>query len=200
MHLEGTETQKNLARAFAGESQARNRYDFTAEQLRKEGQEYLYRVISEISRNEHAHARIFWDYLVQGTPGGFPNIAFDAGYPFSGGDSLANLQSAAHGEAQEATEIYPKFAEIARSENFPEIAASFEQIARIEASHNQIFTTTRSMQSRTRSPGNAKTAGIRLPAATSPRSARSATARPDFSPRRSRRNTCFLHTKSARVM
>ena len=143
MHLEGTETQKNLARAFAGESQARNRYDFTAEQLRKEGQEYLYRVISEISRNEHAHARIFWDYLVQGTPGGFPNIAFDAGYPFSGGDSLANLQSAAHGEAQEATEIYPKFAKIARSENFPEIAASFEQIARIEASHNQIFTTMR---------------------------------------------------------
>lgn len=140
MNLEGTETLKNLARAFAGESQARNRYDFYANQLRREGNEYLYRVISEISHNEHAHAKIFWNYLVQSGQNGFPNIDFDAGYPYVAGDSIVNLTSAAHGEEQEATEIYPKFAEIARQENFPQIATSFEQIAKIEASHNQMFT------------------------------------------------------------
>ena len=137
MKLQGTETLKNLARAFAGESQARNRYDFTAEQLRQEGKEYLYKVICEISRNEHAHARIFWDYLTQ--DGKYPNIDFDAGYPFAAGDSIVNLESAAHGEMQEAQEIYPKFAQIARDENFNEIAVSFEQIAKIEATHNKMF-------------------------------------------------------------
>lgn len=139
MNLKNTETLKNLARAFAGESQARNRYEFYATKLKKEGQEYLYQVISEIARNEYAHARVFWNYLVQNPENGFPNIEFDAGYPYTEGDSIFNLEAAAHGEHEEGFEIYPKFARIAREENFPQIATSFEMIAEIEKSHNKMF-------------------------------------------------------------
>lgn len=139
MNLNGSETLKNLARAFAGESQARNRYDFIGGQLRREGYEYLYRVISEIAHNEHAHAKIFWKYIIDNENNGYPNIEFNAGYPFVGGKSVINLESAALGESHEANEIYPGFAQIAKNEGFDQIAASFEQIAKIESEHNKIF-------------------------------------------------------------
>lgn len=140
MDLNGTETLKNLARSFAGESQAKNRYSFYAEQLKKEGYEYLYKIISEIEQNEHAHARIFFNYITNNSTYGYANIDFDAGYPFQLGDSLLNLAAAAEGENAEATDIYPKFAKIAREEGFPELGAIWDMIAKVESGHNQVFT------------------------------------------------------------
>ncbi|MBQ5778240.1 MAG: rubrerythrin family protein [Oscillospiraceae bacterium] len=139
MDLKGSETLKNLARAFAGESQARGRYHFYAGKLRKEGHEALYRTITEIENNELAHSKVFMNYLTDNPEMGYPNIDFDAGYPYVLGDVITNLKAAQHGEEEEATVIYPKFAEIAKQEGFPEIAATFEMVVKVEEEHAKMF-------------------------------------------------------------
>ncbi len=140
MKLNGTETLINLARSFAGESQARGRYHFYAGKLRKEGHEALYRTLTEIENNELAHSKVFMNFLTDNPELGFENIDIDAGYPYVLGDVLTNLKAAAHGENDEATVIYPKFAQIAKEEGFPEIAATYEMIAKVEAEHEKMFT------------------------------------------------------------
>ncbi len=140
MNLGGTQTLINLARSFAGESQARGRYHFYAGKLRKEGHEALYRTVSEIENNELAHSKVFLNYITDNTDFGYDNIEIDGGYPYKLGDIVTNLASAADGENDEATIIYPKFAEIAREEGFPEIAATYDLIAKVEAEHEKIFT------------------------------------------------------------
>lgn len=139
MNLSGTQTLINLARSFAGEAQARNRYHFYAGKIRKEGHEALYRTITEIENNELAHAKVFFNYITDNPDFGFNNIDIDGGYPYILGNIGINLEAAAQGENDEATIIYPKFAQIARDEGFAEIASSYEMIIKVESEHEKIF-------------------------------------------------------------
>ncbi len=139
MNLSGTETLINLARSFAGEAQARNRYHFYADKLRKDGHEALYRTVTEIENNELAHAKMFMNYISDNPEFGFKNIDIDGGYPYILGTLTVNLDAAASGENDEANIIYPKFAEIAREEGFPEIANTYDLIGKVEAEHEKIF-------------------------------------------------------------
>lgn len=138
--LEGTETAINLMRAFAGESQARNRYYFAGDVAEKEGYHEIKQLFIETAENERAHAKIFFDLLNDGFQGKLPiNIDIDAGYPVAGGMTLDHLKAAAHGEHQEWSEIYPSFAQVAEKEGIPEAANAFKLISKIEKHHEDRF-------------------------------------------------------------
>ncbi|MCM8769921.1 MAG: rubrerythrin family protein [Candidatus Omnitrophica bacterium] len=128
--LKGTRTEKNLLMAFAGESQARNRYTYFSSVARKEGYIQIANIFTETAENEKEHAKVFFKYL----EGGEVEIA--TAYPAGIiSDTLNNLKAAADGENKEWSVIYSDFADIARKEGFPEIATSFEEIARVEKFH-----------------------------------------------------------------
>jgi rubrerythrin len=128
--IKGTKTEKNLLTAFAGESQARNRYTFFASQARKEGYEQIANIFTETAGNEKEHAEIFFKYLEGG------DVEIQAAYPAGIiGDTLTNLKAAADGEKMEWTEIYAAFEKTAREEGFNEIAISFKEIAEVEEFH-----------------------------------------------------------------
>lgn len=131
-------TIQNLARSFAGESQARTRYTVYAQVARKEGYEWIARVFEETASNEAVHAEEFLEQL-QKLGGCAPNIDLNAGYPFQLGTTLENLQFAAQGELEEHNDAYPGFAEIARREECTEAARLWMQIARIEGVHHNVF-------------------------------------------------------------
>lgn len=119
--LEGTKTARNLAEAFAGESQARNKYTYFAEAARREGYEQLAEIFLSTARNEQEHARLWFDLL-----GGI-------------GDTAANLEAAAAGENYEWTDMYDRFAREADEEGFPEIAAKFRLVGAIEKTHEERY-------------------------------------------------------------
>ena len=132
--VRGTKTERNLLAAFAGESQARNRYSFFASAARKEGFEQIANIFTETAENEKEHAKIFFKYL----EGGDTEIA--AAYPAGMiKDTKSNLEAAAAGEKMEWTAIYSDFSKTARDEGFPEIARSFEQIAKVEKFHESRY-------------------------------------------------------------
>ncbi len=132
--LKGTQTEKNLLTAFAGESQARNRYTYFASAARKEGYEQISRIFLETAENEKEHAKVFFKHL----EGGEVEIA--ASYPAGRiQDTKGNLEAAAAGEKMEWTVLYRDFAGIAREEGFPEVARSFEQIAKVEQFHENRY-------------------------------------------------------------
>jgi len=132
--LHGTETEKNLLKAFAGESQARNRYTYFASAARKAGFEQIANIFTETAENEKEHAKVFFKYL----EGGDTEIV--AAYPAGViGDTRANLEAAAAGEKMEWSALYPSFEQTARAEGFPEIAASFKQIAEVESFHEKRY-------------------------------------------------------------
>jgi len=132
--VRGTKTERNLLAAFAGESQARNRYSFFASAARKEGFEQIANIFTETAENEKEHAKIFFNYL----EGGDTEIA--AAYPAGMiKDTKSNLEAAAAGENMEWTAIYSDFSKTARDEGFPEIARSFEQIAKVEKFHESRY-------------------------------------------------------------
>lgn len=132
--LKGTKTEQNLLKSFAGESQARNRYEFFASVARKEGYEQIANIFTETSLQEKEHAKRFFKFL----EGGMTEIT--AVYP-SGiiGTTKENLKAAAEGENEETTDVYPHFSEIAEKEGFTEIAAVFKLIARVEAEHKRRY-------------------------------------------------------------
>jgi rubrerythrin len=134
MSVKGTETEKNLLAAFAGESQARNRYTYFASQARKEGYEQIAAIFEETANQEKEHAKREFKFL----EGGEVKItaAFPAGVI---GSTLENLKAAAAGEHYENTEMYPQFADIAGKEGFAEIAAVFTKIAVAEKRHEQRY-------------------------------------------------------------
>jgi rubrerythrin len=134
-----SETRINLARAFAGESQARNRYTIYADIARKEGQEYLARIFQETADNEKVHGEEFLEMIQKHAPAPQENIHIDAGYPFPLGSTAQNLAFAAAGELEEFTTAYPAFAELAKREGFQDVARLFEQIATIEGLHHNVF-------------------------------------------------------------
>ena len=134
MNLKGTQTEKNLLAAFAGESQARNRYTYFASQARKEGYEQIAAIFAETAEQEKEHAKREFKFL----EGGEVEIAaaFPAGVI---GTALENLKAAAAGEHYEHTEMYPSFAETADKEGFAEIAEVFRNIAVAEKRHEERY-------------------------------------------------------------
>ena len=137
VEFQKSETRENLMRAFAGESQARNRYTFAASQARRQQLPVIEAVFSFTANQERAHAKIFYDHLKQlaGT-----TIHVDGGYPVDISASVSDLLKAAqHNEYEEHDPVYRTFGDIAREEGFPEIAASFHNIAKIEKTHGDRF-------------------------------------------------------------
>ncbi len=128
--IKGTRTEKNLLTAFAGESQARNRYTFFASAARKEGFEQIANIFAETAANEKEHAEVFFKYLEGGA------VEITASYPAGViGSTLANLQAAADGEKEEWSIIYANMEKVAREEGFEDIAVSFKEIAEVEEFH-----------------------------------------------------------------
>lgn len=123
MELKGSKTEKNLMTAFAGESQARNKYTFYASKAKKEGYEQIAALFLETADNEKEHAKLWFKYLHDGA---VPTTA-------------ENLVDAAAGENYEWTEMYAEFAKVAKEEGFTEIAAKFEMVGKIEAVHEQRY-------------------------------------------------------------
>ncbi|MGQ9780616.1 MAG: rubrerythrin [Bacillota bacterium] len=121
MRLEGSKTEANLKVAFAGESQARNKYTYFASVARKEGYEQIAAIFQETADNEKEHAKVILKFL--------------AGI----GDTAANLKAAAEGEHYEWASMYKDFAQVAREEGFTEIAAFFEKVAEVEAEHERRY-------------------------------------------------------------
>lgn len=121
MDLKGSKTEQNLMAAFAGESQARNKYTYFASQAKKDGYEQIASLFLETADNEKEHAKIWFKLL---------NAL---------GDTVANLESGAKGENYEWTDMYPGMAKIAREEGFADIASLFEQVAAIEKTHEERY-------------------------------------------------------------
>jgi rubrerythrin len=137
MKLKDSETEKNLLKAFAGESQARNRYTYFASEARKEGFEQIKAIFEETADNEKEHAKIFFQYL-QDIGGEL--VTIEADYPAGKiGTTEENLLHAAEGEKAEWGTIYPGFEKIAREEGFEEIAKSFKEIAEVEEKHEKRY-------------------------------------------------------------
>lgn len=135
--LPGTKTAENLLKAFAGESQARNRYTYYASVARKEGYVQIANIFTETADNEKEHAKRFFKFLNQDLNG--QAVEITAAYPVALGDTRANLKAAAGGEHEEWSELYPEFARVAEAEGFPEIAAVFRYIASAEQHHEARF-------------------------------------------------------------
>ena len=122
-HLQGTKTEANLMAAFAGESQARNKYTYYASKAKKDGYEQIAELFTETANNEKEHAKIWFKLLHDG------NVP----------DTVANLKDAADGENYEWTDMYKSFAEDAKAEGFDHIAYLFEQVAAIEKEHEERY-------------------------------------------------------------
>jgi rubrerythrin len=128
--IKGTKTEQNLLKAFAGESQARNRYTYFASAARKEGFEQIANIFTETAENEKEHAKAFFKHLEGG------DLEITASYPAGAiKNTKSNLEAAAAGENMEWTVLYQDFAKTARDEGFTEAARSFEQIAKVEKFH-----------------------------------------------------------------
>lgn len=121
--LKGTKTERNLQEAFAGESQARNKYTFFASKARKEGYEQIAALFEETAQNEKEHAKMWFKYLEGGAIK----------------DTISNLKAAAEGENFEWTDMYDGFAKTAEEEGFPELAEKFRQVGAIEKHHEERY-------------------------------------------------------------
>ena len=132
--LKGTKTEQNLLKAFAGESQARMRYDYFSKQAKKEGLEQISAIFEETSLNEKEHAKRFFKFLEGGM------VEITAAYPAGIiGNTMENLKAAAAGENEEWTELYPMFADIAEEEGFKAVAVAFRMIAEVEKAHESRY-------------------------------------------------------------
>ncbi len=130
MSIKGTQTEKNLLKSFAGESQAKNRYQFFAKQAKKEGYEQIAALFLETASQEESHAKTFFRFLEGGM------VEITATYPAGMIATTAeNLKAAADGENEEWTELYPEFGRIAEEEGFKKIAIAYKLIAKIEKEH-----------------------------------------------------------------
>lgn len=132
--LKGTKTEKNLLTAFAGESQARNRYTYFSSQARKKGYQQIMGVFLETADNEKEHAKGLFKFLEGG------EVEIKASFPAGLiGDTKENLKAAAAGENYEHTKMYPEFAIVAEKEGFQEIASVFRAIAVAERQHEKRY-------------------------------------------------------------
>jgi rubrerythrin len=134
MEFKGSQTEKNLLAAFAGESQARNRYTYFASVARKEGYEQISAIFQETADNEKEHAKLYFELLKGGT------VEIVAAYPAGViGSTAQNLKAAAEGEKFEWGTLYPGFAEVAEKEGFSQAARTFRQVAKVEAYHERRY-------------------------------------------------------------
>jgi len=132
--IKGTKTEQNLLKAFAGESQARNRYTYFASVAKKEGLEQIAAMFEETALNEKEHAKRFFKFLEGGM------VEITAMYPAGViGSTLENLKAAADGENEEWTLLYPEFAKIAEEEGFKDVAMAFKMIAKVEKAHEERY-------------------------------------------------------------
>jgi len=133
--LKGSKTEQNLLKAFAGESQARNRYTFFAKAAQKEGFEQIGAIFLETAENEGQHAKQFFKHLEGGI------VEITAAYPAGKleGGTAEHLAAAADGENEEWTDLYPAFADMAESEGFKDVANTFRQIAKVEEKHESRY-------------------------------------------------------------
>jgi len=132
--IKGTKTEKNLLKSFAGESQARNRYDMFAKAARKEGFEQIANIFEETALQEKEHAKRFFKFLEGGM------VEITAAYPAGSiGTTMENLKASAEGEHEEWADLYPEFAKVAEQEGFTEIATAFKMIAKVEAEHERRY-------------------------------------------------------------
>jgi len=132
--LKGTRTEKNLLKAFAGESQAKNRYTFYATKAKSEGFEQIAAIFMETALQEEQHAKKFYSFLEGGM------LEITASYPAGMVETTEiNLLHAAQGENEEWTILYPEFAEIAAEEGFPKVATAFKMIAKAEEVHEKRY-------------------------------------------------------------
>jgi rubrerythrin len=132
--IKGTQTEKNLLKAFAGESQARNRYTFFASEAKKAGLEQISAIFLETAENEKEHAKVFFKYLEGG------DAEITATYPAGRiGTTSENLLEAANGEKMEWGTLYPDFEKTARQEGFDDVAKSFKEIGEVEMHHEQRY-------------------------------------------------------------
>ena len=138
MQFHQTRTFTNLARSFAGESQAGMRYQLIARLATAEEYPVLADVVRTIAKNETNHAKSFFDMLIQ-KAGSCGNVALDAGYPFRFGTLAENFAFAAEDERAEHADVYPAFAREAREEGFEDAAALFERVASVEREHEIVF-------------------------------------------------------------
>jgi len=136
MELKASRTAKNLLKAFAGESQARNRYTFAASVARAEGLEHVAAVFLETADNEGEHAKLFFRHLAPLAPAA---LEITASYPVVAGDAAAQLKAAFEGENEEWSQLYPEFAKTAKEEGFADIARTFTLIARVEKAHEDRY-------------------------------------------------------------
>jgi rubrerythrin len=133
-NLKGSRTEKNILTAFAGESQARNRYTYFASQAKKEGYVQIQAIFEETANQEKEHAKRLFKFLEGG------DVEIQAAFPAGViGNTMDNLMASAAGENHEYTEMYPEFAQIAREEGFDEIAAVMEAIAVAEKQHEKRY-------------------------------------------------------------
>ena len=134
MSLKGTRTEQNLLKAFAGESQARMRYDYFSKVAKEEGLEQISAIFAETALNEKEHAKRFFKFLEGGM------VEITASYPAGViGTTLENLKASADGENEEWTELYPMFAYIADEEGFKDVAVCFRMIAKVEKAHENRY-------------------------------------------------------------
>ncbi len=132
--IKGSQTEKNLLKAFAGESQAKNRYTFFSKKAKEEGYEQIAALFLETAMQEEQHAKQFFKFL-EGGP-----VEITATYPAGSiGTTAENLKAAAMGEHEEWTDLYPHFAEIAEQEGFKKVATAFKLIAKIEKEHEERY-------------------------------------------------------------
>ena len=130
--LKGSQTEKNLLKAFAGESQARNRYAFFSSQAKKDGYEQIAWIFADTADNEKEHAKRFFTFLKGG------DVEITASYPAGPiSTTAANLKEAAAGEHMEWGTLYPDFADVAEKEGFSEIASVFRNISSVESGHEK---------------------------------------------------------------
>lgn len=132
--VKGTATEKNLLKAFSGESQARNRYTYFSGQAKKEGYEQISFIFADTADNEKEHAKRFFKFLEGG------EVEITAAFPAGKiGTTAENLLAAAEGENLEHTVLYPGFAKVARAEGFEDIAVCFEEISTVEQQHEKRY-------------------------------------------------------------
>ncbi|MBU3091420.1 rubrerythrin family protein [Clostridium sp. CM028] len=135
--LKGTKTAENLMKSFAGESQARNRYTYYSSIAKKEGYVQIANIFIETADNEKEHAKRFFKFLNESLNGEVVEI--NATYPVGLGDTKANLLSAANGENEEWSDLYPAFAKVAQEEGFDDIAFVFRKISDVEKHHEERY-------------------------------------------------------------
>lgn len=132
--VKGTRTEQNLLKAFAGESQARNRYEFFAKVAKDEGYQQIAKIFQKTADQEKQHAKHFFKFLEGG------DVKIVATFPAGKiGSTIENLKLAAHGEHEEWAVLYSEFSEVAKAEGFGDVVVAFKMISRVEAEHERKF-------------------------------------------------------------